>query len=323
MRRKKWIAVMCLLLIFMLGACGKNSEVSEDTSGIVQNEVSESIDNSETNECPENYTMAVIVTINPQIKLYLDSENVIVFVEYLNADAKMAFADIELSNVAVEEGMEMIIHAAVEKEFLIDGKDVNIDVAEVRDENCAVEEVCTEVELAVVKATEENNVNVVVTTQVTAEIVENEPSDVIEDISSTSEEEPILEQESEQTPEPTPEQPISESCASCSGTGICPECGGGTLPCKRCGGSLWESCGVCGGDGNQICPGCKGSGTISVDGSTCNYCGGAGGISCEVCGGSGGESCSICNGKGVVSDDCILCHGGKDCTVCGGTGKKQ
>ena len=39
------------------------------------------------------------------------------------------------------------------------------------------------------------------------------------------------------------------------------------------------------------------------------------------CGGSHGKPCSICHGKGVITDDCILCHGAKKCTVCGGSGK--
>ena len=101
--------------------------------------------------------MAVIVTINPQVKLYLDAYNVIVGVEYLNEDAKTAFSDIDFSNVTVEEGMEKIIHAAVEKEFLTDGKDVSIDVAEIRDESCDGDAVCAEAETAAGKAAEENH----------------------------------------------------------------------------------------------------------------------------------------------------------------------
>ena len=33
------------------------------------------------------------------------------------------------------------------------------------------------------------------------------------------------------------------------------------------------------------------------------------------------DQSSICHGKGVITDDCILCHGAKKCTVCGGSGK--
>ena len=38
---------------------------------------------------------------------------------------------------------------------------------------------------------------------------------------------------------------------------------------------------------------------------------------CSACDGTG--ICQEC--KGVISDDCILCHGDKKCTVCGGTGE--
>ena len=122
-------------------------------------------------------------------------------------------------------------------------------------------------------------------------------------------------------------QTISDSsgkktCSACGGTGICAECGGGTLPCKRCHGSLVETCSNCDTSGMQTCPGCKGSGVDATDGSACRHCGGAGKIVCELCGGSHGKPCSICHGKGVITDDCILCHGAKKCTVCGGSGKR-
>lgn len=121
-------------------------------------------------------------------------------------------------------------------------------------------------------------------------------------------------------------QTISDStgkktCSACGGTGICAECGGGTLPCKRCHGRLVETCSNCDTSGMQTCPGCKGSGVDATDGSACRHCGGAGKIVCELCGGSHGKPCSICHGKGVITDDCILCHGAKKCTVCGGSGK--
>lgn len=112
-----------------------------------------------------------------------------------------------------------------------------------------------------------------------------------------------------------------KTCSACGGTGICAECGGGTLPCKRCHGSLVETCSNCDTSGMQTCPGCKGSGVDATDGSACRHCGGAGKIVCELCGGSHGKPCSICHGKGVITDDCILCHGAKKCTVCGGSGK--
>ena len=112
-----------------------------------------------------------------------------------------------------------------------------------------------------------------------------------------------------------------KTCSACGGTGICAECGGGTLPCKRCHGSLVETCSNCDTSGMQTCPGCKGSGVDATDGSACRHCGGAGKIVCELCGGSHGKPCSICQGKGVITDDCILCHGAKKCPVCGGSGK--
>ena len=62
-----------------------------------------------------------------------------------------------------------------------------------------------------------------------------------------------------------------KTCSACGGTGICAECGGGTLPCKRCHGSLVETCSNCDTSGMQTCPGCKGSGVDATDGSACRH----------------------------------------------------
>ena len=132
MKNRKWMAAMCLALVLGLGACGQSGEAvnpsaTESTSGGEETAptVTDSVQAASEHETesrqeatepeevqiPEEYALAVIVTINPQVKLYLDADNVIVGVEYLNEDAKTAFSDIDFSDVTVEKGMEKIIHA--------------------------------------------------------------------------------------------------------------------------------------------------------------------------------------------------------------------
>lgn len=79
---------------------------------------------------PEDYAVSVIVTINPQVKLYLDKDNVVIGVEYLNEDAKAAFAKVKFSDVTIEVCIDEMISAAVESEFLTDGKDVPVEEPE-------------------------------------------------------------------------------------------------------------------------------------------------------------------------------------------------
>ena len=211
------------------------------------------------------YVAVIHVKINPEFNLYLNAEESIVYVEYLNADAADLFETVDLTGQKLADGMETIVDAAEEKGYLTGQNEVTTDVVWVQE------------------ATDSGKL------------------------------EKVLQTISDSTGKKT--------CSACGGTGICAECGDGTLPCKRCHGSLIETCSNCDTSGMQTCPGCKGSGVDATDGSACRHCGGAGKIVCELCGGSHGKPCSICHGKGVITDDCILCHGAKKCTVCGGIGE--
>lgn len=299
------------------------------------------------------YVSVVRITINPQLELYLDREDRVVGVFYLNQDAEDAFSKLSMTDLSLEDAVRQIVTVSVEAGYLTEGKTITVDFVE-QDEKSELPEKIEMVQTAVKEELSEKQLTV--TLEIEAEgtvqdsiVLEPEEQKSSEETSSSSGQtgngkvsEATGTQKDKQTDKQTDEQsgtqqtgnaasaagsepakPAGEPCPDCGGTGICPECGGGTLPCKMCGGSLWESCGVCGGSGRQSCPGCHGSGKDATSGETCRHCGGAGGMSCEVCGGAGGKSCSICNGKGVVSDDCILCHGGKACTACGGTGVKK
>ncbi|MFW5554849.1 MAG: anti-sigma-I factor RsgI family protein [Roseburia inulinivorans] len=272
----------CLaVMLFTVTSCGKevsdqtiaateqSSEERRDAEAVMGTETVEtfSTEKAGTVGIPDGlvYAAVIHVEINPEFNLYVDAEECIVYVEYLNEDAADLFETVDLTGQKLADGMETIVDAAEEKGYLTGQNEVTTDVVWVQE------------------ATDSGKLE-----------------KVLQTISDSS---------------------GKKTCSACGGTGICAECGGGTLPCKRCHGSLVETCSNCDTSGMQTCPGCKGSGVDATDGSACRHCGGAGKIVCELCGGSHGKPCSICHGKGVITDDCILCHGAKKCTLCGGSGK--
>lgn len=272
----------CLaVMLFTVTSCGKevsdqtiaateqSSEERRDAEAVMRTETTEAFSTEKAGGVgmPDDlvYAAVIHVKINPEFNLYVDAEECIVYVEYLNEDAADLFETVDLTGQKLADGMETIVDAAEEKGYLTGQNEVMTDVVWVQE------------------ATDSGKL------------------------------EKVLQTISDSTGKKT--------CSACGGTGICAECGGGTLPCKRCHGSLAETCSNCDTSGMQTCPGCKGSGVDATDGSACRHCGGAGKIVCELCGGSHGKPCSICHGKGVITDDCILCHGAKKCTVCGGSGK--
>lgn len=246
----------------------------------------------------QDYVLEVQITINPKIALFLAADGSIVDVEYLNEDARNAFSVLDITGASFEDAMSMIVDTAVKEGYLKENKTISVDFIQTGSDEVTIEKLTQKVETAVQDILTEEQILATLEIEVMGKVQERV------------------------TLEPEVSEVAKEPCPDCGGTGICPECGGGTLPCKRCGGSLWEKCGVCGGSGHQTCQGCHGSGKDATDGNNCRHCGGSGGYICELCGRTGGKSCSICNGKGVVSDDCILCHGGRSCITCGGTGTK-
>lgn len=279
-------------MLFIVTSCGK--EVSDQTIAATEqsseeSRAAEAVMGTETVETfstekagtvgiPDGlvYAAVIHVEINPEFNLYVDAEECIVYVEYLNEDAADLFETVDLTGQKLADGMETIVGAAEEKGYLTGQNEVTTDVVWVQE------------------ATDSGKLEKVLQT-----ISDSSESEANQKTGTSG----------------------KKTCSACGGTGICAECGGGTLPCKRCHGSLVETCSNCDTSGMQTCPGCKGSGVDATDGSACRHCGGAGKIVCELCGGSHGKPCSICHGKGVITDDCILCHGAKKCTVCGGSGK--
>ena len=340
-QRIKIAALLTGISLLLLSGCGnkaqeaEGSQVQTDIAVTATEQTAAAEEQAETID-PEtlDYAYRLHITINPKFRLYLDEQSKVVAVACLNQDAEDLFSETDLTGMDVEKAMPVIIQQAVAKEYLADGKNITIDLEKSTESGQAdtVEQV---IAAAVTAELKEQGVDAVLELQdagtpVAIEGADTGAGDIVPDKTDNTDKAGNVTESGENNAAPEngttgngSATNVSQKtkCSACDGTGICQECKGGTAPFKRCGGSLWETCGTCGGSGRQTCPGCGGSGVDATSGTSCRHCGGSGGNTCQQCGGSGGKSCSICHGKGVISDDCILCHGDKKCTVCGGTGE--
>lgn len=319
-QRIKIAALLTGISLLLLSGCGnkaqeaEGSQVQTDIAVTATEQTAAAEEQAETTD-PEtlDYAYRLHIMINPEFRLYLDKQSKVVAVTCLNQDAEDLFSETDLTGMDLEKAMPVIIQQAVAKEYLADGKNITIDL-EKSTESGQVDTVEQVIAAAVTAELKEQGVDAVLELQDAGTPV------IIEGANTGSGD--TVSDKTDNTGNGLATNVSQETkCSACDGTGICQECKGGTAPCKRCGGSLWETCGTCGGSGRQTCPGCGGSGVDATSGTSCRHCGGSGGNTCQQCGGSGGKSCSICHGKGVISDDCILCHGDKKCTVCGGSGE--
>lgn len=123
---KKIISLM-LVIVFMctLVACGsKNTSSNIDTSTPTQNE---------TFIKPENYTSVLLVSINPQFKLYLDENNNVLSIEPVNEDAKSFFNSIDFENKSIETVIGNIVEQANNNGFIKENVSVNFEITEQKD----------------------------------------------------------------------------------------------------------------------------------------------------------------------------------------------
>lgn len=343
-QRIKIAALLTGISLLLLSGCGNKAQEAEGSQGqtdiaVTATEQTAAAEEQAETVDPEtlDYAYRLHITINPEFRLYLDEQSKVVAVTCLNQDAEDLFSETFLTGMDLEKAMPVIIQQAVAKEYLADGKNITIDLEKSMESGQAdtVEQV---IAAAVTAELKEQGVDAVLELQdagtpVAIEGADTGAGDTVSDKTDNADNSDKAGNVTESgANNAVPENGITGNgsatnvsqktkCSACDGTGICQECKGGTAPCKRCGGSLWETCGTCGGSGRQTCPGCGGSGVDATSGTSCRHCGGSGGNTCQQCGGSGGKSCSICHGKGVISDDCILCHGDKKCTVCGGSGE--
>ena len=282
-----------LLAAVLMAGCGSGQQKSASEGTGQSQDQAQSSSEASIDVIPSSYAYAMTVTINPKVKLYFDKDDKINGIEYLNKDAIDAYKEVKLVGSTVDDGMTLLVDAAIEKKFLKESGTVNVELSEVADTSVVKDNTqlqnANKALTACLKDEKRADIKAVVETVIADEVTSKTGIKAV------------------------------STCKDCNGTGNdCKECGGTNIvKCKRCNNG-YETCGICHGSGKEICHGCKGTGKDD-HGGTCNRCGGAGaGSTCSGCGGKGGFNCSWCKGK--LTHICPICEGNKKCKTCGGTG---
>lgn len=130
MKRVVVYLLAVVLLMSLFSACGSNStDPQQETMGTTTTSDKEAVF-----EKPDNYVSVVLVTINPQFKLYLDATGDVLAVEPVNDDARQVAAKMTAKTGGVETVVDSLIAVANEDGFVKQDVTVNIEVAEVRSE---------------------------------------------------------------------------------------------------------------------------------------------------------------------------------------------
>ncbi len=136
--------ILCLMLAVMLliscvVGCGGDGTSSDVSSTVGSSKVETAF------QKPENYASVVLVTINPQFKLYLDVNGIVLAVESVNEDAKSIESKITFEKQKVEAVVCNLISAANDSGFVKADAKIDIKVTEVVDNTVAAAEILEDI----------------------------------------------------------------------------------------------------------------------------------------------------------------------------------
>jgi len=140
--------LLCLLLAAMLLVvcfAGCSNETPNNTTSATTSNTNQTVEFSK----PENYASVVLVTINPQFRLYLDALGVVLAVEPVNADAKSIENKVAFENKKVEEVVNNLIVAANDGDFITTDATIDIKITEVTDKAVNATEILNKISTSV------------------------------------------------------------------------------------------------------------------------------------------------------------------------------
>lgn len=125
---------IALIMALMLASCGKDADTAKSSSSTVS---------STGFVKPEQYASVLLVTINPQFKLYLDENGTVLAVEAVNDDAESIRDSISFEKQNFETVIKSIVTTANEKGFVKEDATVNFEIIESAEADTAVADILT------------------------------------------------------------------------------------------------------------------------------------------------------------------------------------
>lgn len=155
--------IFCVVLSFSALAGCAPKKVTGQSSQITSDE---SADFTK----PESFASVVLVTINPQFRLYLDTEGVVLAVEPVNDDAKTIENKVEFKNKKVEAVVQNLVTVANDSGFIKENATIDVKISSNNNqEDSKLRTVLTAVKASVTAKLTELKIKAEVTTSVLKE----------------------------------------------------------------------------------------------------------------------------------------------------------
>lgn len=149
---KNFLALLlALILALSLSACKKADEILS-SNGSVPSSLTTETTNIKT---PEDYSVVLLASINPQVKLYLDKDGIVLALEAVNDDAKEIIDDIVYDGADYQTVIKLFIYTANTNGFIKDNATIEFEIIESKDTEIDTNDILNNASAAATKASSE------------------------------------------------------------------------------------------------------------------------------------------------------------------------
>ncbi len=152
--------ILCLFLAitltFVFAACGDKQDVSSDEAFVK----------------PDSYSTVLLVTINPQFRLYLDDQDNVLAVEPVNEDAKTVIKDTQF-NGGLDKVVEEIVNKTNAAGFVKENASVDFKIIETKKERTYADNILNAAKDTANQAFEKIDITVEIKTSISENALNN------------------------------------------------------------------------------------------------------------------------------------------------------
>ncbi|MBE6750343.1 MAG: hypothetical protein E7560_04190 [Ruminococcaceae bacterium] len=174
---KKLLCLMLSILVLFgcVAGCKKNDTSSDSDTTKAEGFVK-----------PESYASVILVTINPQFRLYISENNEVLAVEPVNDDAKSIAKEIKFEGKKIETVVENLITVSADNGFVKENAEINFTVSEVVNDSINPDALLNKVKDSAQKKLEKLDIKAEITTAfVTEPNEDNSQADTPSDTTSS------------------------------------------------------------------------------------------------------------------------------------------
>ena len=150
--------ILAVCMVFAFASCGKkenDTSSKDDKTTVITNNSSQSFVK------PEKYASVLLVTINPQFKLYLDENGQVLAVEAVNTDAESIKSNIKFENQNYEAVIKNIINIAKDNGFVKSNATIKFEIIEKNIDNTILNNILANAEKTAKDVAADLNVNII------------------------------------------------------------------------------------------------------------------------------------------------------------------